>query len=662
MKPSLEQLNTCVWIYDIDLHQIHWASPSALAFWESESLAELTSRDFGATTSDALRETLVAFRQSFDHDYTLSHNWQFSPKGIKKHAFCHLSGMTLEDGRMAMLVEALPIEKQSYDSQIELTVMSSDYTGDGQFISGNPPFVEEMGSEVHALQDIFVDQTVFNTIHRSLVLSGRYENDVLLKSAQGERWYQIIATSLRRRKQRPETSRPGKILLRQYAIHRRKTNEIALAREALTDSLTGLLNRRGLDKELEKLEREKTPYVLYYIDLDGFKLVNDSFGHGAGDQVLQTVSDRLLACLPEYSAICRFGGDEFVAVVALEAMADGREALADTLIEALSHTYENEFVQRVTVSASIGAAQYPLDAQTAEDIVLCADAAMYQAKNLGKRRLVNYRSGIERGLRRKSSIAQQLSQAHVKKELSLHYQPIWEFSGGAQAESGQKIVSFEALLRWENSELGWVPPNELVRVAEETGMIDSIECWVAQQALTDLSVLRECIAPDVSMAINISPVHLLEPTLPEFILALLQEKNLTPADFSIELTEHALLEDFANRHNAVRRIAEQGVKIYIDDFGTGYSSLAYLHHIPATTVKIDRSFVENLEHNQTTLLHIRRLIEANNMSVLIEGVETEAQRLTLLELGIHLHQGYLLGRPQPLAYYLGSSAGLQVGA
>ncbi len=650
-KPTLEQLTICIWVYDVDKHRIHWASPYALAFWESDSLAELTSRDFNAVTSDALRETLLEFQQSFDHNYRLAHNWQFSPKGIEKHAFCQLSGFTLEDGRTAMLVEAMPIDKLSYDMQIDLTVMSSDYTADGTFISGNPPFVQEMGREVQALQDIIADRSIVATINRSLVTSSRFESDVLLKSVRGERWYQIVAISLRRRLQRPETSKPGKILLRQYDIHQRKTNEIALEREVLTDALTGLLNRRGLDKKLKDFECSKTPFILYYIDLDGFKLVNDSFGHDAGDQVLQTVSDRLMECLPEYSAICRFGGDEFVAAVPLREIAGSTEALADGLIKTLSDSYENQNIRRMALSASVGSAQYPADAPTAKDIILFADAAMYQAKHLGKRRWVSYQSGIEQTLRRKSAIAQRLYHAQENKELSLHYQPIWHFPASAAPEDG-KIVSFEALLRWHNNELGWVPPNELVKVAEEIGIIDSIECWVARQALSDLVVLRECIDPAISMAINISAIHLLQPTLPEFILALLAEKNLLPADLSIELTEDALLEDIDNQHNTVRRLSAQGVKIYIDDFGTGYSSLAYLHHIPAATVKIDRSFVEHLERSSKTLHHIRQLIEAHDMSVLIEGVETEEQRLKLLALGIHAQQGYLLGKPQPLSYYV----------
>lgn len=651
MKPTLEQLTICIWVYDVDKHRIHWASPSALAFWESDSIAELTARDFGAVTSNALRETLLEFQQSFDHNYKLAHNWQFSPKGIEKHAFCQLSGFTLEGGRTAMLVEAMPIDKLSYDMQLDLTVMSSDYTADGTFISGNPPFLQEMGRDVHALDEIIADKATVKTINRSLVTLGRFESDVLLNSVRGKRWYQIVAISLRRRLQRPETSKPGKILLRQYDIHQRKTNELALAREVLADALTGLLNRRGLDKKLQDFERKQTPFLLFYIDLDGFKLVNDSFGHAAGDQVLQTVSDRLLECLPEYSAICRFGGDEFVAAVPLKEIVGGTAVLANALIKTLSDSYKQDDIRRMTLSASVGSAQYPADAPTAKDIILCADAAMYQAKHLGKRRWVRYQSGIEQTLRRKSAIAQHLYHAQANHELSLHYQPIWNFPAHGGIESG-KIVSFEALLRWHNDKLGWVPPNELVKVAEEIGIIDSIECWVARQALSDLSVLRNCFDPAVAMAINISAVHLLEPTLPDFMLALLAEKNLQPADLSIELTEDALLEDIDNQHNTVRRLAAQGVKIYIDDFGTGYSSLAYLHHIPAETVKIDRSFVEHLEHNSKTLHHIRQLIEAHGMSVLIEGVETEAQRLKLLALGIYAHQGYLLGKPQPLSYYV----------
>lgn len=285
-------------------------------------------------------------------------------------------------------------------------------------------------------------------------------------------------------------------------------------------------------------------------------------------------------------------------------------------------------------------------------VVLYADAAMYQAKNFGKRRWVQYTAGMEEDMLRKSIISQHLYHAKDKNELSVYYQPIWDFTDNPEG----CIVSFEALLRWHNSTLGWVSPEEAVRVAEEIGIINDIGYWVARQALTDLVVLRQQVEPLATMAVNISAIQLHEPKLVILLLRLLNEKNLKPSYLVIELTESALIDGIDKGNNTVRDLCDLGINISIDDFGTGCSSLAYLHYIPANTIKIDQSFVAHIEHNGKTVQHIRQLIESYNMRALIEGVETDDQQNALLELGIHLQQGYLLGRPKPLGFYLAGMA------
>ncbi|MFT5421653.1 MAG: diguanylate cyclase (GGDEF)-like protein [Candidatus Endobugula sp.] len=644
MALKLENLTIPIWIYDIDQYCIHWANPSALELWETESLEELRCLDFKVIMSGALQESLFEFQESFKQGYTLSHNWHFSPKGIEKHAFCQLSGYRLDDGRMAMLVEALPIDKLNYDMQSGLTVMLSDYSADGVFISGNPPFLQSMGRNNDALEDIVVDVSVLKILNRSLVQSGRFEDDVLMKGVRGDRWCHLIAVYVQ------AENKQQKILLHQYDIHQRKITEIALAREVLTDALTGLLNRRGLSQKLAEFEAESNGFLLYYIDLDGFKLINDSYGHGVGDQVLQAVAERLLTCLPKSSLVCRFGGDEFVAVVQLREVNNGSD-FASALVASLSDVYNDSHLHAMTLSASVGVAQYPIDSSIIADVILYADAAMYQAKHLGKRRWIQYQEGMEQPIRRQSVIAQHLYDAERNGELSLNYQPVWDFSN----DSSGRIVSFEALLRWYNPILGWVSPEELVKVAEEIGIIDAIECWVADRALSDLLVLREQVVATATMAVNVSAVHLLDPTFPQFLFQLLEEKRLLPEDLTVEFTESALVEDIDKENSAIHKFIEGGINISIDDFGTGYSSLAYLHQIPATTVKIDRSFVEQIEHNSKTVQHIASLIEAHEMCVLIEGVETEQQKQKLIEFGIYLHQGYLLGRPKPLSFYIESN-------
>jgi len=645
MAFQLTNITIPIWIYDIDQYRIYWANKPALDLWESDTLEELREIDFKPITSSALRESLLQYQKAFKQGEKLFHNWHHLPKGIDKHAFCQLSRYILDDGRTAMLVEAIPVNKLNYDMQVGFTVILSSYLADGCFVSGNTPFLETMGRDVLSLSDIVVDPQVLQAIYRSLAQSGRFESDVLMQCVGEKRWCHVIAVLNAESQTGVNTKQ---ILLHQYDIHKRKTSEIALAQEVVSDPLTGLLNRRGLDKKLTELENNHEQFVLYYIDLDGFKLINDSFGHGAGDQVLQAVASRLLKCLPSDSLACRFGGDEFVAGVLLSNIEVNKERLASDLVTVLSETYYDQSSQAMALSASIGIAEFPIDATLISDVIQCADSAMYNAKQAGKRRWVTYQLGMEQSVQRQSFIAQHLCYAESQSELSLEYQPIWSFSD----EGAARIISFEALLRWHNTELGWVPPEEVIQVAEEIGVIHNIEQWVARQALADLMTLRQMTVPDATMSINISAIHLLDATLPKFLLDALRDKGLLPQDLTVELTESALVADIDKEGSTVRQLVENGINISIDDFGTGYSSLAYLHHIPAKTVKIDRTFVRDVEENSKTIEHIFNLIETYDMKALIEGVETEQQKEKLLSVGIQLHQGYLLGKPKPLSFYV----------
>lgn len=644
---EFDDLTIAMWLYDVDNYCIEWANEPALALWESDSLEELSSRNFKSRTSEVIQENILEYRRMFlEEDVVLSHYWHFSPRGIDKQAYCHLSGFRLRDGRMGILVEALPITESSQKSKIGSSTILSTYLADGRFVSGDPTFLKKVGRDVKNLSDIVVSLSDLQRIYDDLAAFARFEGDLLISGENGESWYHVVAVVSQ------SHSETNKILFHQYDIHERKIGEIELTNEVETDSLTGLLNRRGFYSKLEDIKNKKTTLSLFYIDLDGFKLINDSFGHDAGDQVLKSVSQRLLAQLPEHtdSFACRFGGDEFLVGVVLpqddSSVFFDEGLFADSMVSSLSDVYDEGTGHPMSLSASIGVASYPSDVNVITETVFFADAAMYQAKELGKRRWVKYQSGMEQSIRRRSLIAQRLFYAEQNQELMLYYQPIWDFSEGKNC-----IVSFEALLRWHDDELGWVPAEEIVQVAEEIGVIDNIERWVAAKALSDLLVLRDYVNPEATMAINISAVHLRVPRLPQFLLSIIEESELTPADLVIELTESALIADIDDNNNVVRRLVDSGIKISIDDFGTGYSSLAYLHHIPATTVKIDRSFAERIEHSSKTVQHIKQLIEAHGMRVLIEGVETQEQQDTLIDCGIYLHQGYLNGKPKPLPFF-----------
>jgi diguanylate cyclase (GGDEF)-like protein len=640
MEVNTQQLNTAVWIYDLDNGRVIWANNSGLALWNSESLAELSSRDFKAELSDAIKEMLLQYIPVFQRGETLQEHWKFTPKGIEVDAFCQFSGIKLEDGRLAMLVEATCSDLLQPDKQFSSTVLVSNYhLVDGHLISGNLAFTKHFSHTITHLHTLFSDQHTLSQLKTKVSINNSIEMDALLNTLNGQRWFHITAKLI-------NNDKKGEVLLlHMYDMHERKMTEQNLRQQAWADPLTNLLNRRGLAHKLDDNLTQNHPFTLLYIDLDGFKMVNDSLGHSHGDTILLDVSKRLKKLSNHNEFICRFGGDEFLFVNKNKMSPCDLALKCNEIINALSAAYINSHGIDLALSASIGVAYYPDDAQDFEHVIALADAAMYQAKRNGKQCWVQYQIGMEHTLKRISLVSQKLSFAIENNELSLHYQPINDLNTG-------EIISFEALLRWHNQELGHVSADETIRVAEETGLIFKIEEWVISQAIKDLVLLKQIIHDRVTMAVNISGLHIASDALVDNILTCLEQHNLTPQDFNIELTESVLLSDSSNQENPINTLINNGINLNIDDFGTGYSSLAYLHKIPASTVKVDKAFLEGVEHNTITLECIQRLVTALKMKCLIEGIETPEQSTMLHNLGFHIQQGYFHGRPQPIEHYL----------
>jgi len=641
MSVKTSNLHTALWIYDIDNPRVTWANPAALKLWNSNSLEELISRDLKKDQSVAVEESLRQYQHAFKRGEVIQENWVFTPKGIEIQAFCQFSGIELEDGRMGMLVEATT-NNSSYHKFGSTTTLST-YHADGRFISGNPPFLKEFGENVLHLNKLIKDTLVLSDLFQHISDEKVFEQDVLMETLQGKTWFRVVSD---------KSFHDGEptILLHHYNIHERKTVEESLRKQAWTDPLTGLVNRRGLTHTLEKSIKSKKAFTLFYIDLDGFKMVNDTLGHGLGDDVLIEVCNRLQNECQQTEVLCRFGGDEFILVSYQEHSDDENAERCYALLKSLSKNYQTLQGRSLALSASIGISNFPNDGQAMDRIITCADAAMYQAKKSGKKRWVKYQIGMELTLKRSSLLAQKLAIMNKDEELDLHYQPIVDVITG-------KTVSFEALIRWHDDELGRVSPEELIRIAEETGLICSIENWVLNRAVKSLKILRKLTTPNITMSVNISGLHFSKADFEENILSTLSAHNLEAKDITIELTESVLLTDISS---AKKALDGSKIRLSIDDFGTGYSSLAYLHNIPASTVKVDKSFLDNMfldnmKLNTVTLECIHRLVNALNMDSLIEGVETEEQSEVLKSLGYFLQQGYLHGRPQPIEYYIESA-------
>ncbi|GJE50958.1 hypothetical protein GOFOIKOB_4012 [Methylobacterium tardum] len=418
-----------------------------------------------------------------------------------------------------------------------------------------------------------------------------------------------------------------------------KQAEARIAYLAHHDALTELPNRTlfcdGLD---QALRRGAVRLAVLSLDLDGFKGVNDRYGHPAGDALLVAVAQRLRSVVEGGDQIARFGGDEFVILDATYTDQAAVEVLAQHIIRTLSAPFSIAG-DDVTVGVSIGIAFAPTDGETASALIKSADAALYRAKGDGRGTFRFFAPEMDRRLQERQRLVQDLRSALARGELVLHYQPY------VSAETGA-VSGCEALLRWQHPERGMISPADFIPVAEQSGLIIPIGAWVLEEAC------REAVRwpAEQRVSVNISPVQFRNRELPRTILTALTRAGLSSSRLEIEVTETVLIDDVEAALDTLRQIRALGVRVALDDFGTGYSSLSYLRSFPFDKVKIDRSFVQELptrRDNQVIVQAIRDMARGLGMSVTAEGVETCEQADRLRQSGCEELQGYLYSRPKP---------------
>ena len=428
----------------------------------------------------------------------------------------------------------------------------------------------------------------------------------------------------------------------QQDITEARRNEERLAFQALHDDLTGLPNRRALLARLRVLA--ETPGIaLLLIDIDQFKLINDTLGHAFGDDVLRALALRLRGALPEAVLLARFGGDEFVAAVPRREEASLQQAL-DAVLAAVREPLDvRGMIQHLT--PSIGVALAPEHGNDAETLVRNADAAMYEAKKQGRNAIVFYSAPMHAAVRSRLDAVSRLRNADLGNELALHYQTMHDGRSG-------DIVGIELLLRWPHGPAELHNPDALIPVLEETGLILPVGRWVLDQACRRQRMLQSLGPRGCRVAINVSALQITHGTLVEDVQAALAAHDADPALLELELTESALMADPRAAEQTMWRLKRLGVSLAIDDFGTGYSSLAYLKRLPVDRLKIDRTFVHDVLTDPDDALICGSIITlAHNLAleVVAEGVETEAQRQWLAARDCDAMQGYLFTRPQAFA-------------
>ncbi|UXH79959.1 putative bifunctional diguanylate cyclase/phosphodiesterase [Roseateles amylovorans] len=427
-------------------------------------------------------------------------------------------------------------------------------------------------------------------------------------------------------------------------MHQAHQREIE--RLAYVDGVTGLPNRTLLTDRAGQMlllaARAREPAALLLLDMDRFKTVNDSLGHAAGDEVLRQIAQRLLGTLRDSDTLARLGGDEFVVLLPGCTAEDGLQ-VADKLREALQAplTLENGRL-RLPMTASIGVCAYPLDGGDLDQLLKNADIAMYEAKRAGRDCARYFLNTMNQALDQRLEIETALRHALACNALQLHYQPKLSLPEN-------QLVGVEALLRWKDEQRGWIPPDRFIPVAEESGLIGALDAWVMEQACAQLARWRAEGVDVPSMSVNVSPLRFHQDDVAAHASSLLVRHGLSAGDLTLEVTERVMLDDDSRPREQLQKLHAMGVGVSVDDFGTGYSSLSYLKRLPVTEIKLDKSFVRDLELDQDDRALASAVIgigRALGMTVVAEGVETDGQRQLLQHMGCDVAQGYFFARPQ----------------
>jgi diguanylate cyclase (GGDEF)-like protein len=429
----------------------------------------------------------------------------------------------------------------------------------------------------------------------------------------------------------------------------RRRYEARLQQLAFYDGLTGLPNRALLEDRLRMAlahaQRSEQGVALLFLDLDRFKAVNDTLGHPAGDVLLREVAERLPRCLREGDTAARWGGDEFIVLVPdlpgkRPAAAEAVAVVIEKIREVLSGPVKVES-QEFEISMSIGVALYPGDGASVTDLIKNADTAMYQAKDKGRNTYRFFTEDMHTLACERLFLENELRRALRRSEFTLHYQP-------QVKTSGEVIVGAEALLRWQHPDRGWISPAEFVPVAEDTGQIQTIGTWALDRVLAQINTWRAMGLRTPHISVNVSAHQLKDQAFAHTVEELLAAHALPPECLELEFTESAIVQE--ETLSTVCAIARLGVTLAVDDFGTGYSSLNYLKRFPIDTLKIDQSFVRDLESDPNDAALIRAIIamaRSLQLRVIAEGVETEPQRLLLSKYGCLEYQGFLFSPPVP---------------
>ncbi|MEH6469700.1 MAG: EAL domain-containing protein [Halopseudomonas sp.] len=426
-----------------------------------------------------------------------------------------------------------------------------------------------------------------------------------------------------------------------------KKKTLELEELAFNDHLTGLANRRSLTERLKQVLWEAKRYqrtaVLMYLDLDDFKRINDSMGHDAGDTLLKQIAARLRGAVRESDLVVRLGGDEFAVLLLNEDSINNAAKIAKKLIQKIEQPVRIAG-RGFTITSSIGITLVPNDGNDVPTLLGNADLAMYAAKKAGKRNFHFFDQAMQQKAVEKHQLEADLAEAVINNQLELHYQPLIDLQT-------RQVSTYEALVRWNHPTRGFLPPDQFIGLAEESGKIVDLGYWVIREVCQQISLRTQQHLKCKAIAVNLSPKQFVDPNLLENIKTIVREADIDARMLEVEITESTLMDNVDNAIQIMEALRAMGIRIAIDDFGTGYSSLAVIKRFPVDKLKIDRSFVAKLDKDRSDQKIVRAIIAMAHtlqIEVVAEGIETEQQYELLKHAKCDIGQGYLFAKPKPI--------------
>ncbi|ASJ72966.1 putative bifunctional diguanylate cyclase/phosphodiesterase [Granulosicoccus antarcticus] len=647
---ALAHVQAPLCLFDVDSLRILWANEEGLKYWQADSLDELRTREFKQDMA-GLAKTQIRQIHSSCHEDGNTHTGQSSQFFATQLAPVELrfSAFATQDTHKALLIQALDkpagVEAELLHGATALLhtpAMISVYDAEYDLIYCNPAARDTLSHTCTTLPQRLLNEMDLLIIMEELEVCETCNVELEVNTLIGPRWhqmtFQITDNAL--------TGKPGAILVSASDATERRIAQQSAYKLAYTDSLTGLPNRAALNIYLDELLSDEAGYTpefsLFFLDLDRFKIINDSLGHAVGDQLLIETAHRLKQSIGTNSLVSRLGGDEFVVIT--NKMTDIRKLTetADNILQSMAEpVILNK--QKLHIKPSIGICRLPMDGANITELMENADAAMYLAKSrqcgycfFDKQMSINMSENIKDRL----GLENDLVTAVKNNEFELYYQP--KISCITQAVTG-----VEALIRWHHPTRGLVPPDDFISIAEDTGQILQLGNWVLDESMRQQREWHKA-GLTIPVSINISAHQFNADDLMMNVSEMLVKHGCDPAMIELEITESMLLGNADKVNQTLHQLSAMGIKLALDDFGTGYSNLAYLQKYPLDILKIDRAFLGDQTRSMLmgTILDMGRVL---GLKVVAEGVETKAQVNWLVENGCDQMQGFYYSQPLPVA-------------